>query len=135
MPPSRPSASATCCKALRSRSSLLPSAKSRAERDCHDRALVLVVHGHARREDCRREELSSAEIRTRDPLHPCKCATRLRHAPTGAPSIKDLSAQNLDELFELHAHLARELLRPGDVLACLLTLESVARTADREALS
>ncbi len=71
------------------------------------------------------------------PCTPCKCATRLRHAPTegtndspigrdrleslhlwaGAPQ---LAAQNLDELFELQSHLMNELLTLIQIHLCIV---------------
>jgi hypothetical protein len=48
-------------------------------------------------------------------------------APRSDRSARYKIYLGIDELFELHAHLARELLRLGDVLACL-ALQAVART-------
>src|SRR5580704_7894704 len=94
------------------------------------------------------------------PCTPCKCATRLRHAPTrfvlfittaapvpwrpgmdhtrfapacsggGAPS----AAQDAHHVFEFGAQLAHDLLALGNVRACFVAGELVARAADREAL-
>src|SRR5208282_5950747 len=55
------------------------------------------------------------------PCTPCKCATRLRHAPTEGPNdspnglwvlgcCNASAAQDLDEFFEFQAHLVNELL-------------------------
>ena len=94
------------------------------------------------------------------PCTPCKCATRLRHAPTrfvlfitttapvpwrrgldhtrfapawsgsGAP----LAAQDAHHVFEFRAQLAHDLLALGDIGARLIAGELVARAADGEAL-
>jgi hypothetical protein len=44
------------------------------------------------------------------------------------------AAQDLDQLFELDAQLSRELVRLRDVDARFLAVETIARSADREAL-
>src|SRR6476646_1134381 len=88
MPPSRPSASATFCKALRSRSSLLPSAKAAQSATVMIARLSWSFMGHARREDCRREELvGTPRFELGTPCTPCKCATRLRHVPPEKPVL------------------------------------------------
>src|SRR5690606_37439359 len=86
---------------------------------------------------------------------PCKCATRLRHAPTGRASVTEkadagrrlcdgtraatdlcrarLAAQQLQYVLELRPHLADDLLALADVAARLVTGQPLPRSADREA--
>src|SRR5215472_12861227 len=94
------------------------------------------------------------------PCTPCKCATRLRHAPNrlflskdhshggdrragrqsyatsrGGRMAPEISAsQDLHQLFELDPHLLDDLLALREIGARFLAGELVARAADGEAL-
>ncbi len=68
------------------------------------------------------------------PCTPCKCATRLRHAPTEGANDKRLTAKNLDQFLELEAHLMNELLALVQIDLCVVPGEPIAGTADGEAL-
>src|SRR5262249_39617037 len=79
------------------------------------------------------------------PCTPCKCATRLRHAPTGGGSLAAkprcgksakalLAAQQLQHVLELGANLPNDLLALARVRACLVARQALTRAADREAL-
>src|SRR5450631_4416288 len=78
------------------------------------------------------------------PCTPCKCATRLRHAPTekrmiaekagGNLGVAPLAAKNLDQLFELEPHLMNELLALIQIDLRLASREPVAGSANGEAL-
>jgi len=75
---------------------------------------------------------------------PCKCATRLRHAPTekrmiaekarGNLSVAPLAAKYFDQLFELEPHLMDELLALIQINLRLAAREPIAGSANRKAL-
>src|SRR5690606_23484695 len=73
----------------------------------------------------------------------CKCATRLRHAPTevaslaisrrsGYPAPRNSAAQQLQDVLELGADLTDDLLALARVVARFIAHETLPRTADRE---
>ncbi len=78
------------------------------------------------------------------PCTPCKCATRLRHAPTekrmiaekarGNLSAAPLAAKNLDQLFELEPHLMDELLALIQIHLRLAAREPIAGSTNRKTL-
>src|SRR5271165_1568723 len=79
------------------------------------------------------------------PCTPCKCATRLRHAPTEGPNDSPIgrgilgrrngsAAQDLDELFEFEPHLVDQLLALVQIDLCIVALEAVASAPDRKSL-
>ena len=99
----------------------------------------------------RRKELVGATgFEPATPCTPCKCATRLRHAPTEAASLtisrrggyrhsrhpwrSALAAQQLEDVFELGADLANDLLALARIGAGLVAHEALAGAADRESL-
>src|SRR5204863_4262372 len=70
------------------------------------------------------------------PCTPCKCATRLRHAPTVRGSLAGKAAprstaQELQHVLELGADLTDDLLALARVGARLVAREALARAADR----
>src|ERR1700733_4530753 len=79
------------------------------------------------------------------PCTPCKCATRLRHAPTETANdspigLQDLecrlglAAQNLNQLFQLQTHLVDQLLALIEVHLRIIACETIASSADGKAL-
>src|ERR1700722_8760134 len=79
------------------------------------------------------------------PCTPCKCATRLRHAPTEGPNdspkgLRELelrrssAAKNFDQLFQFQPHLMNELLALIEIHLRIVAGKTVARPADRKPL-
>src|SRR6267142_6871978 len=79
------------------------------------------------------------------PCTPCKCATRLRHAPTEGPNDspkgprelglpRPSAAQNLDQLFQFEPHLMNELLALIEIHLRIIAGQAVARAPDRKTL-
>src|ERR1700761_5051975 len=79
------------------------------------------------------------------PCTPCKCATRLRHAPTGKRMIAQLgregfksrrasAAQDLDQFLEFQSHLMDQLLALIEVDLRIITRQAVTRAANGESL-
>src|SRR5262245_4483556 len=74
------------------------------------------------------------------PCTPCKCATRLRHAPTEVASLtiwrrvgypaSHLAAQQLEDVLELGANLPNDLLTLARIGSRLVTHEALAGAAD-----
>src|SRR6185295_13073843 len=72
------------------------------------------------------------------PCTPCKCATRLRHAPTVGGSLagkgaERSAAQELQDVLELGADLTDDLLALARVRARFVAREALTSAADREA--
>src|SRR5690606_13890193 len=67
---------------------------------------------------------------------PCKCATRLRHAPTVGLQFtgkRCSAAQELEDVLELRTDLADDLLALRMIRARFFSRQLLARAADREA--
>ena len=78
------------------------------------------------------------------PCTPCKCATRLRHAPTEIRSLtikrpqpipgnEPLAAQQLEDVFELGADLTDDLLALARIATGFVAHEPLPGATDREA--
>ena len=91
------------------------------------------------------------KIRTCDPLHPMQVRYQAAPRPDRKPNDSRnmhrkvccaacgarrdaLTAQNLDELLELEAHLMDELLALIEIHLRIIAREAIARAADGEAL-
>src|SRR5258708_31126089 len=79
------------------------------------------------------------------PCTPCKCATRLRHAPTEGPNDspkglrelglrRPLAAKNFDQFFQFEPHLMNQLLALIEIHLRIVAGETVSRSADRKPL-
>jgi hypothetical protein len=79
------------------------------------------------------------------PCTPCKCATRLRHAPTEEvndsrirgrelESLLVSATQNFDQFFKFQAHLMNQLLALIEIHLGIIPGQSIAGSANRKAL-
>src|SRR5882757_1990190 len=95
----------------------------------------------------RKKLVGATRFELATPCTPCKCATRLRHAPTETENdspigLQDLeccsrpvlTAQNLDQLFQLQSHLMNQLLALIEVHLRIVAGETIAGPANGKTL-
>ena len=102
----------------------------------HQRKVIGALAGDAGS----KENGRSGEIRTRDPHNPIVVRYQAALRSESVNSINNraarhfLAPQHLQDVFELAAHLAHELLAARHVVPGRFTLELLARAEDREPL-